>query len=625
MRIGLATKTEREAIKRLAEVRGITSKPKQEIKTEKLEKLKTLSEAYLKELSSSESSSLASAQEILEENVNNHKALKILKKENLLDLVINKVNEKSTDNKYSLNTIDSLSSSEKKTFIDIALSLSRDEGSIYRNAASQYDTKNQGDNFLQKAVMLDAALSKATANLLAELKSDPESLKLFLSDRSLMNSSFVILTNLQELDQAIPMDTETKDIQVKVHDFLEQLKFKAKNDEISYSYRGADRVNSIRTDEPLIDTIISTKSDKELLKAVQQLAENHSNETDFQTGFHYIQSNKFRDKVKAAYGNGVFAELRAYTLQSRIKHLISGTGSTDSGFRTDTDKFNDNLLNTETKVAYSGFIAAQKNALAPELVNKVNKAQNQLNALDGTNPEQIQIKNEFRRDLNDAAANLRNLIGITADDIGKNALSSLMNMLIDQSIKKAELEAQKDTSTDPSHHKLYELMEKAQDLFLNSLRQSFKELNNLDANGPANRNLMNLMHERILDYLVPSSEKDPTQQHSALDDLRTKLIHSVIDKALRSGNYDDQRDELEKIKNETDLSALKHGFTENLFKEFTKLFSDTLSDLYGVAGLTYNTLQSDAVEERLKNPAIHHDDVFYDVIKSGFERKSFTG
>lgn len=630
--------TEKTANKRLAQIRGATAKTPEDITAGKLVKLKSLSDAYLKQVNSAGSQDLPKAKRILLENTNNDAAIEKLRttksdnkdeqnnSTNLLELTISKVNAKFGDS-YSEDSISSLTSVEKESFIDKALSLQKAESSTYREAASQYDTDNQGDNFLQEAAMANDELRKATIDLISELKSDSETLDLFLQDGSLISESLGILTHFNRFNQSIAMDTQSQNVQTEINEFLESTKVKAKNDEIRLSYDGLTRVNSISADEANIDTILSTKSDKTLLETIQNLAAAHSGEVGYDSGFHYIQSNAFRDKVKSAYGNGIFAEMRASSLQRRIQETLKGIGNPKLGFKTNIDNYNDNDLNPATLQAYEYFIKAQKDATRNGLNEKLDKTREQLAALKQDHPEQVTIKNEFTTELGTSADNLLELIEPEASTTGRTNLFSLLDKLINHILKRDALELTAKNSTDARDHEILDVMDNASALFLNNLNQHFKELNDRNANGDGNHDVMNIMHDRILDYLLPDAETDPTNQNSVLDDLKEKLMRSVINRELASGNITDpdQITRLEQIRDQGNLSDLKNDYGDTLFKELSNLYADAIQDLYTVAGMPHNSIQRETIEERLKNSNIHDDQSFYDLTNNAFNRISFTG
>lgn len=630
--------TEITANQRLAQIRGVTAKTPEDVTAEKLVKLKSLSAAYLKQVNSAGSQDLPKAKRILLESANNDAAIENLRttqsdnkdeqnnSTNLLELTISKVNAKFGDS-YSEDSISSLTSVEKESFIDKALSLQKAESSTYREAASKYDTDNQGDNFLQEAAMANDELRKATINLIQELTSGSETLDLFLQDESLISESLGILTHFNRFNQSIAMDTQSRNVQTEINKFLESTKVKAKNDEISLSYDGLTRVNSINADETNIDTILTTKSDKTLLETIQNLAAAHSGEVGYDSGFHYIQSNAFRDKVKSAYGNGIFAEMRATSMQRRIQEVLKGIGNPKLGFKTNIDNYRENDLNHDTLRAYENFIQAQKDATRTKLDEKLGKTRGQLAALKQDHPEQTAIKAEFNRDLTRTAKRLVELISPEAANKGKRSLLVVIGTLINQILKKDDLSLAARNSSDARDHEISVVMENASALFLNNLNQHFKELNHINANGDGNHDVMNIMHDRILDYLLPDAGTDPTNQYSVLDDLKEKLMKSIINRELASGNITDpdQINRLVQIRDQGNLSDLKNDYSDTLFKELSNLYADAIQDLYTVAGMPFNSIQREAVAERLQNSNIHDDQTFYDLTNNAFNRISFTG
>ena len=637
----LPERTAIEANRRLAEIRQITRVDSAVQKNEKLLKLKDLNEAFRNIVNSSEHKPVDLAQKILNKRTDDAAALKSLRSEpvsvgigdheNLLSLIIDKVNHQysGTGKEYSLDTIDSLMPIQKKEFIDQALKLPKTENSVYWRKASEYDSSAKGDNFLQEAVMTNEVLTKATIDLISELKSDPESLKLFLSDRSLMESSLGVLTYLNKLNQGLAADAHnpTLDLQRQVSTFLEELKVKSKNDEIANSYGGLARVTAINGDEELVNKILNTKSDEVLLKSIKDLAVLHNHEPNFLSGFHYIQSNSFRDKVKAAYGSGIFGEMQANALQARIKSVLNNGIQGSEAFSTARDKFDDNPLASETKAAYESFIQAQREAMSasPRLNDEISKTKSQIAALNGDTPVRATIKTQISTDLDTAKDSLIALLETKPSVAGKTALNSLLDILIRQSDTERQWKKTSDGSTDPVDHENYKVASKALQIFLKGLNECFKHFNQINSNGDGIHNLMNLLHGRILDYVLPDKEGDPTNQYSALDDLKNKLIDSFIDRELISGGHDPEASQrLDTIKGEKNLAALKNDFPA-LYEEFSKLHQRTIDDLYVIAALPYNPKQEADVKSRLTNAAMTDDAIHYEIIQSTFNNKTFTG
>jgi hypothetical protein len=637
----LPERTAIEANRRLAEIRQITRVGSAVQKNEKPLKLKDLNEAFFNIVNSSEQKPVDLAQKILNKRTDDAAALKSLRNEpvsvgiggheNLLSLIIDKVNHQYSGigKEYSLDTIDSLTPIQKEEFIDQALKLPRTENSVYWRKASEYDSSAKGDDFLQEAVRTNEGLTKATLDLISKLKSDPESLKLFLSDRSLMESSLGVLTYLNKLNQGLAADAHspTLDLQRQVSTFLKELKVKSKNDEIANSYGGLARVTAISGDEELINKILNTKSDEVLLKSIKDLAVLHNHEPNFLSGFHYIQSNSFRDKVKAAYGSGIFGEMQATALQARIKSVLNNGIQGSKAFSTALDRFNDNHLASGTKNAYESFILAERTAMntSPRLMDEIDRTKSQIAALDGNSLQQRNIKNQISTDLDTAKNSLVALLETKPSEAGKRALNSLLDILIRQSDTERHWKKTSEGSTTPEDHENYKVASQALQIFLKGLNECFKHFNQINSNGDGIHNLMNLLHDRVLDYVLPDKDGDPTNQYSALNDLKHKLINSFLDRELLSGGYDPETAlSLEKIKDEENLPALKNYFPA-LYEEFSKLHQRTIDDLYVIAALPYNPRQEADVTSRLTNAAMTDDPIHYEIIQSTFKHKTFTG
>jgi hypothetical protein len=639
--LGYEQSTQMGALQQLAQIRQIT-RANPAAKTEaKLIKLQELNQAFLNIVTSSEQKPVDLAQKILNKRIDNAAALKSLRDskltvdigghENLLSLIIDKVNHQysGTGKEYSLDTIDSLTSPQKNEFIDQALKLPKTENSVYWRKASEYDSSAKGDDFLQEAVMTNEDLTKATIDLISELKSDPESLKLFLSDRSLREESLVVLTYLNRLNQGLAADAHspTLDLQRQVSTFLEELKVKSKKDEIGNSFGGLARVSAISGDEKLVNEILNTKSDEVLLKSIKELAKLHNHEPNFLTGFHYIQSNSFRDKLKAAYGSGIFGEMQATALQARIKSVLNNEIQGSEAFSTALDKFDDNPLASETKEAYESFIQAQRDAMSasPGLSDEINTTKSQIAALKGDTLVQVTIKTDISTDLDIAKDSLVALLETKPSEAGKTALNLLLDILIRHSDSERQWKKTSDGSTNPEDHENYKVAAEALKILLKGLNECFKHFNQINSNGSGNHNLMNLLHDRMLDYVLPDKKGDPTNQYSALDDLKHKLIDSFIDRELSSGGHGSEANQrLIKIKNEKNLSDLKNDFPA-LYEEFSKLHKRTIDDLYVIAALPYNPRQEADVKSRLTNAAMTDDPIHYEIIQSTFNRKIVTG
>ena len=630
MRILTRELTEIKANQQLAQIRQITRVDPAIQKNEKLLKLKEFNETCLNIIDSAEQEPVDLAQGILKKELDSAVALKTLRDKNLLELIINTVNQGDLEKKYSLDTIDSLTPTQKEEFIDRALKLPKITNRIFfQDKASHYDSSRRGDNFLQEGVRTNDDLTKATLDLISNLNSDQESLKLFLSHRSLMENSLGVLTYLHKLNQGLAADAHspTLDLQRQVSTFLEELKVKSKNDEITNSYGGLARVTAISSDEALINTILGTKSDKVLLTSIKELAELHDREPNFLTGFHYIQSNSFRDKLKAAYGSGIFGEMQATALQARIKSVLNNGIQGSEAFSTALDKFDDNPLASETKTAYESFIQAQRTAISasPGLSDEINTIKSQIAALNGDTSLRADIKTQISTDLDTAKSSLVDLLETKPSEAGKTALNLLLDILIRHSDTERQWKKTSDGSTNPEDHEDYKVASQALKIFLKGLNECFKHFNQINSNGSGNHNLMNLLHGRILDYVLPDKEGDPTNQYSALDDLKNKLIDSFIDRELISGGHASEAiQSLEKIKDEKNLAALKNDFPA-LYEEFSKLHQRTIDDLYVIAALPYNPKQEADVKSRLTNAAMTGDAIHYEIIQSTFNNKTFTG
>ena len=640
MRILTRESTEIKANKQLAQIRQITTVDTAGEESRKLIKLMDLNGAFLNILKSSEQEPVDLAQRILK-NTDEAAALKSLRNErlsvdiggheNLLGLIIEKVNHQYSGigEEYSLDTIESLTPTQKKDFIDKALSLPKIANRIFQDKASHYDCSGRGDNFLQEGVRTNDDLTKATLDLISELNTDPESLKLFLSHRFLKESSLGVLTRLNQLNQGLAADehSPTLDLQYQVSTFLEKLKVKSKNDEIANSYGGLARVTAISGDEELVNKILNTKSDEVLLTSIKELAELHNHEPNFLTGFHYIQSNSFRDKLKAAYGSDIFGEMQATALQARIKSVLNNGIQGSEAFRTALDKFDDNPLASETKKAYESFITAQRTAMSasPRLSDEISGIRSQVAALNGDTPVRANIKNEISADLDTAKDSLIALLETKPSVAGKTALNSLLDILIRQSDTKRQLKKTSEGSTNPEDDENYKVVSQALKIFLKGLNECFKHFNQVNSNGFGNHNLMNLLHDRVLDYVLPDKEGDPTNTYSALNDLKHKLINSFIDRELSSGGHDFEASQrLIKIKDEKNLSDLKNDFPA-LYQEFSKLHKRTIDDLYVIAALPYNPKQEADVKSRLTNTAMTDDAIHYEIIQNTFNHKTITG